>query len=148
MPYHRLVLYEKIGPGAHPCHYCGSMVEWKVGQCTQRGNLIAEHVDGDIRNNDPINLVPSCQACNNRKNTRGIRDDELFILIDGKRNRAVERACEMCSKTFLVRAVEKRKNFGRFCSRSCARSFGNLHRWRGHDRNPVSGEPTRYGEGV
>jgi hypothetical protein len=128
MLYHRLVLYEKIGPGQHPCNYCGETVEWKVGQHTQRGNLIAEHVDGDTTNNDPENLVPSCQSCNNRKNSRAVGDDETFIVIGGKRCRAVERTCEQCSKPFLVRVAEKRTNFGRFCSRSCARSFGNLHR--------------------
>ena len=63
MLYHRLVLYEKIGPGQHPCNYCGETVEWKVGQHTQRGNLIAEHVDGDTTNNDPENLRHLCQRC-------------------------------------------------------------------------------------
>lgn len=54
---HRAVLYEKVGPGAHPCHWCGAVVTWGV-------DLETDHLDGDKTNNDPANLMPACQACN------------------------------------------------------------------------------------
>lgn len=59
---HRFVLYEKIGPGTHPCHWCGTPVRWIVGKAP--GMLTADHVDGHGDNNDPTNLVPACQQCN------------------------------------------------------------------------------------
>jgi hypothetical protein len=55
---HRYVLYEKIGPGRHPCHWgCGRIVEWGV-------DLHVDHVDADKLNNAPENVVPSCNPCN------------------------------------------------------------------------------------
>ena len=66
---HRVVLYEKIGPGTHHCHWCGIDVVWVAGSGarsslaagTQR--LIAAHLDGDRANNAPENVVASCTAC-------------------------------------------------------------------------------------
>jgi hypothetical protein len=57
---HRTVLLGKIGPGSHPCHWCGTAVTWGV-------DLEADHVDYDRLNNDPVNLVPSCHGCNTRR---------------------------------------------------------------------------------
>lgn len=69
---HREVLYNKIGPGPHECHWnyltgCGNTaLEWGG----QRG-IVADHLDDDKQNNDPENLVPSCQNCNwNRSNPK------------------------------------------------------------------------------
>lgn len=56
---HRAVLYDKIGPGPHPCHWCGSSVDWYGIP-----ELVSDHLDGDTWNNDPGNLVPSCNGCN------------------------------------------------------------------------------------
>jgi hypothetical protein len=57
---HRKVLYDKIGPGSHPCHWgCGKVLEW--GGHT---GIQADHVDGNKLNNDKTNLVPSCSSCN------------------------------------------------------------------------------------
>ena len=59
---HRAVLYDKIGPGPHPCHHCGKTLSW--------GGIHGIHVDhlNDIpSDNRPGNLVPSCQKCNKRK---------------------------------------------------------------------------------
>lgn len=62
---HRAVLWEKIGPGQHPCYWCGDLVEWKVGPPgTRHGDLTVDHLDGHGDNNDPMNLVPSCRDCN------------------------------------------------------------------------------------
>lgn len=63
LPLHRKALYERIGEGPHYCHWgCGRQLWW-LG--VPRGQTIcADHLDGDIANNDPDNLVASCFKCN------------------------------------------------------------------------------------
>lgn len=57
---HRKVLYAKIGPGSHPCHWeCGRILEWGG-----LNGICADHLDEDTTNNSPDNLVPSCVWCN------------------------------------------------------------------------------------
>lgn len=63
---HRLVLFGKIGPGAHACHWCGRQVEWRTGSEAIRA-LVVDHVDHDKSNNAEANLVPSCNGCNGRR---------------------------------------------------------------------------------
>lgn len=60
---HRLVLFEKIGPGVHPCHWCGTSVTWHR-RVALRGDLVSDHLNGNTRDNSPENLVPSCTRCN------------------------------------------------------------------------------------
>lgn len=60
---HRKVLFDKIGPERHPCHWCGEWVEWIAGRL-RKGALVVDHLDHDKDNNSPENLVPSCNACN------------------------------------------------------------------------------------
>jgi hypothetical protein len=62
---HRAVLYDAIGPGEHPCHWCGKPVSWLAPQ--RVNGLDVDHVDFDPLNNDPGNLVPSCNSCNVRR---------------------------------------------------------------------------------
>lgn len=59
---HRRVLFDRIGPGAHPCHHCGRSVTWGVRG--KVGRLEVDHLDANRQNNDPTNLVPSCNRCN------------------------------------------------------------------------------------
>lgn len=126
MPEHRLALFDKIGPGPHPCHWCGTSVDWMPGARTRRGALIVDHVDNDGRNNEPDNLVPSCQSCNITR-ARTFRPligvDEFYVLrANGRRYRAIRRTCEQCGDTFGMQPCDQFKaNKGRFCSRSCAR---------------------------
>jgi len=56
---HRAALFDRIGPGSHPCNWCNTTVTWS-------GNpeLVTDHVDGNTWNNNPDNLVPSCPPCN------------------------------------------------------------------------------------
>lgn len=63
---HRVVLYDAIGPGPHPCHWCGKPVDWTKG--VTRDSLTVDHLDDDRSNNARENLVPSCNECNT---TRG-----------------------------------------------------------------------------
>jgi hypothetical protein len=118
---HRVVLWEKIGPGTHPCHHCGIHVTWLPGEGARSGALVVDHLDHDRRNNDPSNLVPSCNPCNQGRQPRKnrVRDDELFIVADdGTRKRAVEVRCEECQKIFL--ALPRNVNPQRFCGRECS----------------------------
>lgn len=57
---HRLVLFAKLGPGLHPCHWCSTDLEWGV-------DLTTDHLNDDCTDNDPDNLVPCCQSCNTRR---------------------------------------------------------------------------------
>lgn len=121
-PVHRLVLFEKIGPGTHPCHWCGIKVEWLPGRL-QSGvpTLVVDHVDGQTRNNGPDNLVPSCQPCNASRTQHRVRDDEVFVTVrNGARIRGEERICVTCETAFVA-IPDRRPNRGRFCSMSCAR---------------------------
>lgn len=130
IPEHRVVLYDKIGPGWHFCHWgCGTMVEWRPGESTGEGCLIVDHVDGEGLNNDPENLVPSCHSCNLRRGHDLKFADGLFLIhpTTGVREKAVERICQRldCGKTFLItlkamKSGEKRgRNVGAYCSMGC-----------------------------
>ena len=61
---HRVVLFEKIGPGSHECHWCGRPVSWESSWPADADALVTDHLDGVRVNNNPMNLVPSCQPCN------------------------------------------------------------------------------------
>jgi len=133
LPEHRVILYEKIGPGAHPCHWCGKSVEWIPGGRTKPGSLIADHVDGDPSDNDPENLVPSCQGCNIHRNSERKLDGKLTLTdSNGKRHLAVERICGTCGGPFLIRASmvksQAKKRAGTYCSRACLHGRPNWHR--------------------
>lgn len=122
----RLVLYDKIGPGPHPCEWCGEAVDWKPGEWTNPNALVADHLDWDVHNNDPANLVPSCRQCNAHRVKGGgralIQEDELFVTnANGSRSRAVERLCVICGAGFVARVSQVKIGRGLYCSRSCAR---------------------------
>ena len=65
---HRMVLFDSIGPGPHKCHWCSAPVRWVIGDGPKgvgvEGALITDHLDFDPSNNDPANLVPTCNPCN------------------------------------------------------------------------------------
>lgn len=61
---HRAALYDAIGPGKHSCHWCGRLVSWDRTYPWHADALLADHIDGDRHNNEPPNLVPSCNGCN------------------------------------------------------------------------------------
>lgn len=120
----RLVLFDKIGPGEHDCHWCGEKVRWVVGKGPGApGALIADHLNWDTHDDRPENLVPSCNTCNHRRTHSGVgprlRDDEPTVMWGGYRTRAVERTCEYCGAPFLTIPAEVKVGKGRFCSREC-----------------------------
>ena len=116
---HRAVLFEKIGPGEHPCHWCGTLVHWTVRLkgTGHKGMLVADHVNTNELDNRPENLVPACQGCNITRRHH-IKPDEIHIVRnDGQRRRAVTLTCEKCGGTYIREPRGNRPN--RFCSRAC-----------------------------
>lgn len=61
---HRVVLYDAIGPGPHPCHWCGVTLPWAGGASH---GINVDHLDDDRLNNARENLVPSCLDCNTKR---------------------------------------------------------------------------------
>jgi hypothetical protein len=118
---HRLLLYERIGPGSHPCQWCGAPLTWMARMRPNTpGYLTADHLDHDHRNNDPANLVPSCYRCNISRSATRLGPDVLTVKNGSKRTRAVWRSCKLCGVRFLHMAAARQPNKGQFCSRSCA----------------------------
>ena len=123
VPVSRLVLYDKIGPGPHPCHLCGKPVDWTPGDPYAENALFVDHIDWNRTNDTPGNLAPSCNICNAHRRAAGnaslIQPGEHTKLINGRPTRAVERHCNVCGKPFLVIPAEVAKGNGRYCSRQC-----------------------------
>jgi hypothetical protein len=65
---HRKLLYDRIGPGPHECHWCSKQVRWETG--ISATSVVVDHVDSNRANNTAENLVPSCNACNLRRSRR------------------------------------------------------------------------------
>ena len=96
-----MILYDKIGAGPHPCHWCGDKLVWAVASGT---GIVADHLDGDTQDNDPENLVPSCRGCNANRSTHGRRQPKT---------------CEHCGVAFIAKGNTHHSD-RRFCSLSCA----------------------------
>ena len=62
---HRAVLFDAIGYGPHPCHWCQHPVDWQAEH--RPDALHVDHLDGVGDNNDLANLVPSCPTCNTNR---------------------------------------------------------------------------------
>jgi hypothetical protein len=123
----RFILYEKIGPGIHPCHWCGKLLTWGGRGPT---SIQTDHIDAVKSHNDPSNLVAACKRCNNMRTRTGINrpvgDHEIFVVRihpDGRvtRHRAELRYCAYCGSEFKYVLADKAVNKGRFCCRSHAR---------------------------
>lgn len=87
----RLVLYEKIGPGPHKCHWCPAVIDWAISRKgNQDGAIMADHLDNDFHNDAPENLVPACSKCNIGRIRPATFTSELV-------------QCERCSRSFEIR---------------------------------------------
>lgn len=75
---HRLVLFETIGPGTHPCHWCCRQVSWDLPK-GQPDALQADHLNHDRLDNRPENLVPACGPCNTARGCH--RRHELLVSL-------------------------------------------------------------------
>lgn len=116
---HRAVLWDKIGPGPHPCHHCSQQVNWRPGARVGKGVLIADHLDRDTRNNDPENLVPCCTKCNRERAPHGreIKEGELTVTIRGRLRRAIIRVCEECGEGYPSAPSHRSR---KYCSLRCS----------------------------
>jgi hypothetical protein len=61
---HRKVLFDKIGWGPHKCFWCGEDIDWMPGERNKKGCLVVDHFNGNKRDNESANLIPSCHRCN------------------------------------------------------------------------------------
>ena len=66
---HRIVLYDAIGVGPHPCHWCGAQVRFDRTYPQHQDGLVVDHLNDDKADNRPANLVPSCNPCNSTRST-------------------------------------------------------------------------------
>ena len=66
IPLHRYLCWQKCSmPASSFCYHCGFLMPWKTA--LQPANIYVvnvDHLDGNVENNDPYNLVPSCLWCN------------------------------------------------------------------------------------
>lgn len=69
---HRAVLYDKLGQGPHPCHWCDTELDW-LPKGTP-GALQVDHLNGIGDDNRPENLVPSCASCNTARGQQARAD--------------------------------------------------------------------------
>lgn len=70
---HRVVLYDAIGPGWHPCHHCQMPVSWELTYPEHLDALVVDHLDENKTNNVVENLVPSCATCNFQRSNRWVK---------------------------------------------------------------------------
>lgn len=114
---HRVRLYDVLGPGDQPCHWCGLRLAWL--SLDRRVKLCIDHLDNDKTNNDPTNLVPCCYACNTR---RGSIEREHLRLPACRRGHPFtpeneywyrgSRTCRRCKRDSLNRMRADRKALG------------------------------------
>lgn len=123
IPAARIVLYDKIGEGPHPCHWCNRLVFWRAGP-GGGDTLVADHVNSNYQEDSPDNLVPACQRCNGARD-RFIPPGELFLTVTKangvtQRTRAKQATCLECGGTFLLSLTKAKLGYGQFCGRPCA----------------------------
>jgi len=59
---HRMVLYDTLGLGPHPCHWCDKELDW-LPKGDERA-IQVDHLNHLGDDNRPENLVPACGPCN------------------------------------------------------------------------------------
>jgi hypothetical protein len=132
---HRLILWQTLGPGQHPCHWCGRPLDWEPGF----GGITTDHLNDDPRDNRPENLVVSCHGCNSGRSIHqrafrpAIGQGEDWLPTHGRRGpgrvRATRLNCQECGAEFLAENARVKRGTVRFCSRHCAGVASAAKRW-------------------
>lgn len=110
---HRRVLFDAIGEGPHPCHWCGAALTWR-GDPNAAEYLCVDHLDGTTDNNHASNLVPSCRTCNVARAVHPkLRRTECsnghpYTPENTTINKAGHRRCRECRRKVVLR-YEARK---------------------------------------
>lgn len=100
---HRAVLYAALGDRPMACELCGVSLNWK--------SCRVDHIDGEVRNNAPSNLRPTCNTCNTH---RGIRPPVEWsrthkVEFDGARKTPTEWArdprVKVAGRTIVLRKL-------------------------------------------
>lgn len=113
---HRVVLFDHIGDGPHPCHWCGKSMDWHGTQAT---GVCVDHLDDDRLNNRTDNLVPACVGCNSKRGKRRVRPESVvpsFMSNVALRTRSAGEAANETSVVSTLRELEaalKERRFGR-----------------------------------
>jgi hypothetical protein len=80
---HRVVLFDAIGPGAHPCHWCARPVRWDRSWAKAIDGLVVDHLN-DVKTDNRIeNLVASCGVCNSHRGRLAADAATLPDRLDG-----------------------------------------------------------------
>jgi hypothetical protein len=81
---HRRVLYDAIGPGYHPCHWCSTPVRFAAKGTSDA--LIPDHLNNVGDDNRIENLAPSCVRCNTARaaylKRQALKDAGWFAVND------------------------------------------------------------------
>jgi hypothetical protein len=122
---HEVVLYAKIGKGPHLCHWGGEVVDWKqtIPQ-KMDGVLCSDHLNQDITDNRPENLVPSCFRHNiSRTHPQNFLAGEDWMQRGSQRLRYHLRICVGCGAEFKAANFIKtsKDHVGKYCSIKCYR---------------------------
>ncbi len=82
---HRMLMYDRFGPGPHPCWCCCEELKWEpfARGASTKGKIVINHLNEDGHDNRMKNLVFSCVECNRKYS-------QMFQLMDqfGLRKRA------------------------------------------------------------
>lgn len=74
---HRAVLFDSIGHGPHPCHWCEAILEWR--------DIVVDHLNEAKDDNRIENLVVSCNGCNRARGAmlsfiRGMTGERFDVM--------------------------------------------------------------------
>lgn len=102
---HRYVLYEKVGPGEHGCHWdCGRILVWGG-----LGGVCADHLDQDRANNVPENLVVSCMTCNLTRHRRSPSPEDRELIREARKTMSYSQMARVSgwSQTTVWRVINE-----------------------------------------
>ena len=100
---HRVVVYSKHGEALPDCPGCGKKITWE--------NCHIDHIDCDVKNNNPSNLRPVCRGCNVFRGHSATSMGKLFLTINGK-TMSAQRWAREPGVAVSGATIRRRKKFG------------------------------------